>query len=185
MQVGAPGSNQGLLYSLRIPLQEMTLHPCPGVGRRGAMAASQPSLAKQPVLPQPPQGCVTWAQHHPPAQVGTCLTEEPGCELAAVGGLMPAWGHLTLPVPPHRFVRVPLHPLPAASCPAGAAQCQSGPAGARCQMHKEGLSATRNTEGVDFRPGKRGHKGPGPGREMRGFAPVPCQWCLCSEYKGW
>lgn len=97
---------------------------------------------------------------------------------------MAAGGHLTLQVLTQRFVRVPLTPLPAASCPAGAAQCQSGPAGVRCQMHKEGLSATGNTEGVDFRPGKRGHKGPGPGGGMHGCAPAPCQWRLCSEYKG-
>lgn len=92
---------------------------------------------------------------------------------------MPAWGQLTLRVPSYCFVRVPLTPLSAASCPAGAARCQFGPAEARCQMHKEGLSATGNTEGVDFRPGKRGHKGPGPGGGMCGYAPTPCQWRLC------
>lgn len=48
-------ATEGCLCSLRIPLQGMTQHPCPGVGRREAMVASQLDLAKQPVLPQPPQ----------------------------------------------------------------------------------------------------------------------------------
>lgn len=152
----------------------ITAWPCP----------SCPSHPKN-VLPESPRGtrCCRLSAILS-AQGGTSFTEQPGCRLAAVGGLTPAQGHLTLHVPPQRFVRVPLTPLPAASCPAGAAWCQFGPAGARCQMHKEGLSATGNTEGVDFRPGKRGHKGPGPGRGMRGCAPAPCQWRLCSEYKG-
>lgn len=191
--VGAPGSDQGLLCSPRIPVAgDGPASLCPSTGRRGAIAVSQPGLSEQPALSQPSQGCVASApeghtlppaQRHPPAQGGAGFTEQPGCRLAAAGGLMPARGHLTLHVPPHGFVRVPLVPLPATSCPAGAAWCQSGPTGARCQMHKEGLSATRNTEGVDFRPGKRGHKGPGPGRGMCGCAPAPCQWHLCSEYK--
>lgn len=88
------------------------------------------------------------------------------------------------PTSPPPFVRVPFTPLPATSCPAGAALCQFSPEEACCQMHKEGLSVTGNTEGVDFGPGKQGHKGPVPGRGMRGFAPASCQWCLCLEYKG-
>ena len=189
----APGGNQELLCSPKTPLQGMAWHPSvPVRGGQGPglhhslVSLSSPRRPSHPkdVLPEPlgAHAAPSSALSLNPGQ--HCFKERPGCRLAAVGGLMSAWGYLTLHVPPRRFVRVPLAPLPAASCPAGAARCQSSPAGAHCQMHKEGLSATGNTEGVDFRPGKWGHKGPGPGRGMRGCAPAPCQWRLCSEYKG-
>lgn len=129
-----------------------------------------------------------WAGTGPQLR-GAALPQDPTAGISrgrpgSSGRVNACSGTLNPACPTRRFVRAPLAPLPATSCPAGAARCQSGPAGARCQTHKEGLSATGNTEGVDFRPGKRGHKGPGPGGGMRGWAPAPCQWRLCSEYKG-
>lgn len=75
------------------------------------------------MLPRPPWGVtrapegLPLAEHHPPAQVGTCFTEEPGCGLAAVGGLTPAWGHLTLPCPIPPLCQSPPRPPPCCFLP--------------------------------------------------------------------
>lgn len=85
------------------------------------MVASQPVLSEQPTLSQLPP-----AQRDPPAQGGTSFTEQPG-QAGSSGRVNAFSGPLNPGCPTPPLCQGPPHPpLPATSCPAGAAQCQSG-----------------------------------------------------------